>query len=171
MRVRALRNFTLDEDRKANDLFEVDDRLGAKLIRTRYVAAVAGVDEDGIPTATDNVMGMLRRETRTTAPIPNPPAGFEPLHPALLPSGELTEELLDTVAGGTVSEEIRVNELVDDTDPNASSPAEERNAAAEDIARTRKVQKATDAATAPTPAKAPKAEADEEAEAETPKKK
>jgi hypothetical protein len=142
MRVRAARNFKFGgKDRTRGELLQVDDRLGDKMIRTRLAVAVdpsTSDDETVVPVApTANSLGILRRETRTTAPIPNPPAGPEPLHPALIPVGEdLDEELLDEVLDGTMGEEVRVAELVESTDPNSEgTPPAQRNAAAEDIAK------------------------------------
>jgi hypothetical protein len=155
MRLRAQRRFTLaGETKQAGDLFEANDALGAKLIRTRHAVAVEQVDRgDGemvhansVLEPVDQNLGILRRETRTTAPIPNPPAGFEPVHPALLPSDDLTEEHLDLVDGGVLAEEERVRDLVENTDPDSSGvEAGERNAAAEDLARQKQVQEAQDA--------------------------
>jgi hypothetical protein len=151
MRVRAIRNFKLGgKEYTYGTPFTIDDALGDKLRRTRYVVSLE-VDATGEERATpiaplETGMGMLRRETRTTAPIPNPPAGPEPLHPALLPHGaeELTEEHLDRALGGTLAEEVEVLELLENTDPDSEGvPAEERNAAAEDVVKRRQAQEAS----------------------------
>jgi hypothetical protein len=150
MRARAMRNFRLGgKDYKAGQPFTIDDVLGDKLRRTRYLVSLeadaAGEEVPGPISPLEAPMGMLRRETRTTAPIPNPPAGPEALHPALLPHGteELTEEHLDEVLGGTLAEEVRVMEVVANTDPDSSDvPAEERNAAAEDLAAKQRAEDA-----------------------------
>ena len=88
MLVRSMRNFTFNGDSiMRGDVFEVDDRMADKLKRTRYVQDAGASDADvGVASLDTGALGMLRRETRTTAPIPNPPAGPEPLR-GLVESG------------------------------------------------------------------------------------